>query len=173
MSVIILAACANPINRVTSDNYAKTCAVAEDNGKLGVAEEACHRALVNVDWGNLGPELKSQKLYNLARIKRRLSKFSEAEALLTESLQIEETLPAPSELRIGRRLVELSTNLAGQNKWAEGAPDLDRVIPMTDQFSPQERAYTAEILTLYRKQFRNANDINHANRFDAKASALR
>ncbi len=173
ISLFFLAACANPINRATSDNYAETCSVAESNGRLDVAEEACYRALVNVDWGNLGPELKSQKLYNFARIKRRLSKFSEAEALLKESLQIEEKLAAPSRLRIGRRLVELSTNLAGENKWAEGAPFLDRASTMTDQFSQQERAFMAEILALYGKHLRSVNEIALADRFEAKAAALR
>lgn len=81
LALALLSACANPINRVTSDNYAETCSIAEDNGKLDVAEQACYRALVNVDLGNLGPELKSQRLYNLGRIKQRLSKYSEAELL--------------------------------------------------------------------------------------------
>ena len=57
-----LGGCANPVNRVTSANYAEDCSVAEQNGRLDIAEEACYRALVNVDWGNLGPELKSQRL---------------------------------------------------------------------------------------------------------------
>ena len=130
----LLGACANPLNRATSDNYAETCTVAESNGKLDVAEQACYRALVNVDMGNLGPELKSQRLYNLGRIKRQMSKFSEAESLFKESLQIEEKLSGPGGVKIGRRLVELSVSLAGQDKWSEGAQYLERFLPIADQF---------------------------------------
>ena len=170
---ILLSACANPLNRATSDNYAETCTVAESNGRLDVAEQACYRALVNVDWGNLGPELKSQRLYNLGRIKRRLSKFSEAESLFKESLSIEEKLSGPSGEKIGRRLVELSVSLAGQDKWSEGAQFLDRVLPMTDQFSSDERSNTANVLTQYSKRLRSTNEVTLAERFEAKALSLR
>jgi hypothetical protein len=66
----ILTACANPLNQATSDRYSESCTQAERNGRLDIAEQACYRALVNVDWGNLGEVEKSQKMYNLARIKR-------------------------------------------------------------------------------------------------------
>ncbi len=47
--VCSLSGCANPVNRVTSDNYAEDCSAAEQSGRLDIAEEACYRALVNVD----------------------------------------------------------------------------------------------------------------------------
>lgn len=56
--VLMVSGCANPLNQVTSDRYAEQCSEAERAGQLAVAEEACYRALVNVDWGNLGPLLK-------------------------------------------------------------------------------------------------------------------
>jgi len=171
--VSLLAGCANPINRATSDNYSETCAVAESNGRLQVAEEACYRALVNVDLGNLGPELKSERLYNLGRIKRQLAKFSEAENLFKESLAIEEKFSSPSESKLGRRIMELSVSLAAQDKWAEGAKHLERVLPITSQFAGQERAYTIEVLTQYSKHLKTMNQVALAEQFEAKAAALR
>ena len=171
---VFLGACANPINRATFDNYSETCAVAESNGRLDVAEEACYRALVNTDWGNLGPELKSQALYNLGRIKRGLSKFGEAEQLFKESLAIEEKLPVPSEQKIGRRLLELSVSLAAQDKWSDGARYLERVLPLTEKFSPREQAYASEVLSQYGRHLAaGATDSDLAARFEAKAKALR
>lgn len=170
---LVLGGCANPINRATSDNYAETCATAEQNGRLQVAEEACYRALVNVDWGNLGPELKSQRLYNLGRIKRQLAKFSEAEQLFRESLTIEEKLSNPTDPKIGRRLVELSVSLAGQDKWSEGAQYLERALPTAHQFSGQERSYTAEVLKQYGKKLRTMNQTALAERFENTATTLR
>lgn len=170
---LALAGCANPINRATSDDYAETCSTAEKNGRLQVAEEACYRALVNVDWGNLGPELKSQRLYNLGRIKRQLAKFSEAEQLFKESLAIEEKLSIPTDSKIGRRLVELSVSLAGQDKWTEGAQFLERALSIAPQFSGQERSYTAEVLKQYGKKLRAMNQTALAERFENTATALR
>ena len=169
----LLSACANPVNRVTSDNYAEICAVAEDNERLEVAEQACYRALVNVDMGNLGPELKSQRLYNLGRIKRLLGKFSEAELLFKESLQIEEKLSGPSGVKVGRRIVELSVSLAAQDKWSEGAQLLERVLPIAGQFSGHPRAYTAGVLMQYSRHLKTTNQLSLAERFEAKALALR
>lgn len=172
-SALTLAGCANPINRVTSDNYAETCATAEQNGRLQVAEEACYRALVNVDRGNLGPELKSQRLYNLGRIKRQLAKFSEAEQLFKESLATEEKLSNLKDPKIGRRLVELAVSLAGQDKWREGAQYLKKVLPIAPQFSGQERSYTAEVLKQYGKHLRAGNQTPLAEQFENTAEALR
>lgn len=160
-------------NRAASDNYAETCSVAEDKGRLDVAEQACYRALVNVDLGNLGPELKSQRLYNLGRIKRQLAKFSEAEQLFRESLAIEEKLTAPSDLKIGRRLVELSVSLAGQDKWAEGAQYLERILPTANQFVGQERSYVAEVLNQFGKRLKTIGQVALAERFVSTAATLR
>ncbi len=173
LSVVVSAGgCANPINQVTADNYQQTCFAAEHNGNLLVAEEACGRALTNVAWGNLGPAEQSQKQYNLARIKRQLAKFPEAEELMKQSLAIEESLPSPSPLRIGRRLVELSASLAGQEKWKEGAPYLTRAYELRDHFSPREKKYTAEVLAAYSEEFQREGNTEAGLKFAAMASAI-
>ncbi len=170
--LFLLFGCANPINKVTSANYAAECSSAESSGNLKVAEEACKRALMNTDWGNLGSELKSQSLYNLGRIKRQLSKFSEAEQLFKESLDLEEQSKTPDQLKIGRRLVELSVSLAGQNKWQEGAQYLVRVLPHANNFSGKDKSYTIEVLNGFSEQLRKINQEEIANKFQAKAKEL-
>jgi len=171
-AILLLSSCANPVNQVTSDNYAETCATAERNRRLDVAEQACYRALVNVDLGNLGPELKSQRLYNLGRIKRQLSKFGEAEDLFKQSLAIEEKLSSSNDPRIGRRLIELSVSLAGQSKWAEGAQYLERAGPISTEYAGAERSFAALAFAEYAKQLR-ATEPQLAVRFDNYAAALR
>src|SRR3712207_559004 len=54
--------------------------------------------------------------------------------LFKQSLAIEEKLSIPSDVKIGRRLVELSVSLAGQDKWTEGSHYLARAIPISNQF---------------------------------------
>lgn len=172
IGLLLLSACANPLNRATSDRYADTCATAETNGRLDVAEQACYRALVNVDWGNLGPELKSQRLYNLGRIKRKLSKFGEAEDLFKQSLAIEEKLSSPTDPKIGRRLIELSATLAGQGKWDEGAQYLEKAAPISAQYTGNERSFAALAFSEFAKQLR-ASQPKVAERFDGYAAALK
>ena len=173
IGVTLLTGCANPLNRVSSDNYAETCRDAERNGRLQVAEEACYRALVNVDMGNLGSELKSERLYNLGRIKRQLAKFTEAEQLFKESLAIQENLPNPSDIKISRRLIELSVSLAAQDKWTEGAKYVERALPTLEKFTGQERSYAIETLTRYSKNLKGSKEAALAMQLEAKANALK
>jgi TPR repeat protein len=168
----VLGGCANPLNEATSQRYADTCAAAEKSYQLDVAEQACYRALVNVDWGNLGPDLKSIRLYNLGRIKRQLSKYAEAEDLFRQSLALEEKLPSVSEPRISRRLVELANVLAAQGKWTEGAALLERAGPMANQLSAAEKVIVGNIFAEYAKHFRATDQPAVAERFETEAVAL-
>ena len=170
---VLLSGCANPLNEATSERYAETCVTAERNNRLDVAEQACYRALVNVDIGNLGSELKSNRLYNLGRIKRQLTKFSEAEDLFRQSLSIQETLSRPTDLKLARRLFELANVLAAQGKWSEGSPFLERAIPVSDQLVGGERLAAVQIFVWYGTYFRKANQPQLAERFESKAAALK
>jgi tetratricopeptide (TPR) repeat protein len=168
----LLVGCANPLNQATSDRYAEECAGAERRAQLPVAEEACYRAVKNVDWGNLGADLKSQRLYNLARIKRQLGKFAEAEIILKESIAIEETVSGAGSLKVARRLVELSVNLAAQDKWIEGAEHLARVIPLAAGFSGQERSFTKTSYLEYGKKLKALGQVESAARFETAAGSM-
>lgn len=148
-TAVALLGCANPLNEATAARYSAQCGAAESAGNLALAEETCYRAVENSDWGSLSPELRSQHLYNFARIKRRLAKFSEAEQLLKESLVIEEPLSGPTGIKVGRRLIELSVNLAAQKKWTEGEAVILRVVPIAPSFSGAERSYTKETYRNY------------------------
>ena len=173
LAALSLAGCANPLNQATSDRYADQCASAESGGRLAEAEQACYRAAVNVEWGNLGPELKSQRLYNFGRIKRKVGKYSEAEGILKESLAVEETLTGPSSLKIGRRLIEISAALAEQKRWEEGTPYLKRVIPIGSGFSGSERSFIRLVYIEYSKALRGLGKREEEARgFEDAARAL-
>lgn len=148
-SIFIISGCANPLNQVTSDNYAKTCSDAEEAGRWDIAEEACYRAAVNVEWGNLGDELKSERLYNLARIKRRVGKLDEAEKYFIETLEIEESLSPKREDRIGRRLAELSAIYYEQKKYEQAYPYLEKLLPLSNLYSGREKEFLANLYHYY------------------------
>ena len=162
----------NPINRATADNYLEQCADAESRGALKVAEEACRRALINTEWGNLGGEQKSEKLYNYALIKRRLGKHTEAKSLLLKSLKIEQSKSSKTNIKIGRRLVELSVNYAALGQWNKGATSLNKMLPVANQFSGKERHFTILVLNKYGEYFKKAGKKKKGNMFISKASAI-
>lgn len=149
---MLVTACANPLNQATSDRYSQSCVESERNNQLDIAEDACYRALVNVGWGNLGEVQKSQKMYNLARIKRRIGKFDEAERLFKESLAIEEKQTPVSQERIGRRSAELAIIYGEQKRFEEGLPFVERLVPLADSYQGDEKRAVATIFYIYSQE---------------------
>lgn len=154
--IILVSGCANPLNQITSDNYAETCSQAEDAGRLDVAEDACYRAAVNVEWGNLGDELKSERMYNLARIKRRVGKLDEAEKYFKETIEIEQGISPKRNTRIGRRLAELSAIYYEQKKFQEASPYLEQLLPLSNLYSGKEKEFLANLFHYYSIELRGA-----------------
>lgn len=150
--VVLTTACANPLNQATSDRYSQTCVEAERNGQLTVAEQACNRALVNVDWGNLGEIQRSEKMWNLAMIKRRLQKIDEAEQLIKEALAIEEKQTPVSNERIGRRAAALAIIYGEQERFSDGLPYVERLIPLADTYQGSEKRSIARIFYVYSQE---------------------
>jgi tetratricopeptide (TPR) repeat protein len=172
LSMFLIAACANPLNQVTADRYGDTCAQAEQNGRLDVAEEACRRALINVDVGNLNEIQKSQKLYNLGRIKRQLRKFEEAENLLKMALEIEEKQNPVSADRIGRRLAEISMVYGEQLRFEEGLPYVEKLLPLADSYTGNERQTVAVIFGVYSEELKKSKRADSANKLAKKAADM-
>lgn len=165
-------ACANPLNFATSNRYSDACTEAERNGRLDVAEQMCYRALVNVDWGNLGPELKSDKLYNLAKIKRKLEKYDEAISLFQQSLEIEETLSGKTSAKTGRRIAELALIYAEQKRYENGIPLVQRLSSIAEQYGGSERVTVGFIHYHYSEWLRKNNQVALADSFAQKAANL-
>jgi len=156
-----------------SASHAKVCEVAEQKGLLEAAEEYCQRAWFDVESDRLAPETQSARLYNLARIKRQLNAYMEADKLIRQALTIEETVSGMNSPAYGQRLVELSLCLAGQEKLAEGASTLERALEIDDQFPEKDQDSTANILSYYASRIRNTDQAQLANRFELKATELR
>lgn len=165
-----LSACAGAPRQPASNDYAADCQRYQRSKNFTAAEFECYAALSNFDWGN-NPKIKSQRLFNLGLIKQELGKFSEAELLFKESLQIEEMLSSPRKA-VGTRLVELSSTLAGQDKWGEGAPHLEKVLPIALQYSKQERARLSQLLLQYHRHLTTMNNAVLAKQFKNTAAMI-
>jgi tetratricopeptide (TPR) repeat protein len=168
ITALLVGGCANPLNRVTYDRYWKQGGEAERAGQLGVAEQAYYRALMNVDMGNLEPLLKSQALYNLGRVKRRVGKYTEAEDLLKQSLALHEKLLSPEDLDTDRCRIELSVALAAQGKWDDGARYLEAVLPHASRFSGSEREFMLEVLRTSQSSYEKPGRKNGPGIFNGK-----
>lgn len=157
----VASACAVPasfksINRsneagksVDSHHYAESCIEKEREGNLKAAEEACQQAVAAA-----GPNdsLKSQRLYNLARIKRRLGKDDQAADLFRQSLEIEQHQPQPSQKKIGRRLAGLAIVYGRLDRFADGLPYVQQLLPLADAYPEREKGTLAGIFYFYSQE---------------------
>jgi len=162
--MVLAAGCANPINRVTYDNYKDMC----NQG----AEEACYRAWANTRIGMLGPELESQALFNWGVQRTRQRKYAEAEEPLLASLKLEEGLAVRSDERIGRRLAQLAIATGQQGKIDAGLAYMDRLLPLMTLYQGHERRVVAALCILYAEDLRKRGDTGRAQSYEAKVKEL-
>ncbi|MBI3221631.1 MAG: tetratricopeptide repeat protein [Nitrosomonadales bacterium] len=168
----LIVGCYNPINQVTADRYADTCSEAEASGRMGVAEEACKRALINARIGHLGAEEESKSLYNFARIKQQLGKVEEAEELLKESLKLEEAISPPNQARIGRRLTNLSIVVGAQHRFKDAWPYLERLMPLAMQYEGRERQVVKTVFERYAEEYLKMGMQPESTQLQEKAKSL-
>lgn len=167
---LLVSACESDVSR--SAYFAEKCKDARQRGALMAAEQLCQSAWTDVDSSRLTPVIRSERLYDLGRIKRLSSKFDEAEPLILEALSIEESVSGRSSPAYGRLLVEMSLALAGQEKWIDGAVFLEPVLQIADRLPEREQLAMVSVLNNYALRLRNAGQVELANRFEFKATEL-
>lgn len=148
--VLILSACANPINRVTYQDYKKQGAQAEARGDWATAEMAYYRAAENVRWGNLEPALQSNSLFDLGRAKRAVGKFDESETILKQALTIDEKLYGVDGFITSITISELAATYLEAKKYSEGTALMIRLEPLLQQHSAK---HTAQGLRFFKKLY--------------------
>ena len=168
----LVAGCANPLNQATSIRYGDQCSEAEMAGRLDIAEQACNRALVNMDWGHLGDQQRSMRMYNLAKVKRALGKFDEAEKLYKDSLDIEEKQPQPSNDKIGRRLAELAMVYGQKEQYQSGLPYVERLYSLADIYQDNEKKSVALVFYAYSQELQKKQPTELSEKLAAKAREM-
>ncbi|MDH3980646.1 MAG: tetratricopeptide repeat protein [Gammaproteobacteria bacterium] len=167
---LLLTACDRQAARMTE--AAEKCVEAMRIGADEIAEELCTMALGDNDGADLKPEIRSQRLYRLGHIKRTLAKYPEAQGLIAQSLEIEETLSDSENLARGHSLLEMSLIMAALGQWEQGATFLERALPFAGQFSEEEQASMANILRHYAGQLEKLQQTELASRFRAAHDGL-
>lgn len=87
LTIITLAACANPINQHTAKNYYQAGQTALSKGDLITAKESFRRALINVRLGHMGPEAEGQALMKLGRVLGNLCEHDQADEAFSEAVK--------------------------------------------------------------------------------------
>ena len=165
-----LSACSDVTERLAQ--HEKVCLKALDHGLLETADRECTSALGEPGSDTLDKSTRSQRLFRLGSIKRQRNLFAEAEALIHQSLAIEQGLPEPDPLAIMRRHYELSVSLAGQGKWREGAASLETLFADLGRFSEKEQAAITNMTRLYAANLKKNNQDELAEKIETRLQAM-
>lgn len=164
-------ACVSTASRLERD--AIVCERALEIGELELAEETCQHALGNADDNVLTPQVRSERLYRLASIKRQLAKYTEAAELLSQSLVLEQTLSGSDSPQMASRRLEMSLILAGQGKWQDGASLLEQIVPVASRLNETEQSTLVNVLRHYAVQLQKIQQTEQALRLRAAATSLK
>jgi len=168
--VLALGACDYHSTRDEFDRQIEVCSLAENNGLLAPAVEACGAALAIAEEEEYEQDLISALLYRLGRLERQRGKFQEAQALVGRSLAIEEQ--GGNQGAVASRLVELSFSAAGQGRWPDGAQLLERALPLVEDLTGQERKAAANAFRMFSMRLGMLGHTEQAEHFKVKAQEL-
>jgi len=160
---LVLGACGGSNAAAEYERQLKACSVAEGNGLLDSAVQACTMALVIAEEQAYAPDQLSGLLFSLGKLERQRGNFKDAESLLQRSLAIEETLGGST--ATANRLIELALILAGQDRWQEGSEFLERAMPLLSGLAGQDRKTAANVLRGYGARFEMLGHAESAERF--------
>lgn len=172
--IFVLSALASACDNAASqlDAEARVCERALEIGELELAEEHCQLAVGDAADDVLAPQVRSERLYKLASIKRQLAKYNEAADLLGQSLTLEQTLSGSASPQVARRHLEMSLILAGQEQWQDGALLLEQTVPVADQLDDNEKRALANVLKRYAVQLKKNQQMEQASRLQEAAASL-
>jgi tetratricopeptide (TPR) repeat protein len=152
------------------DRHVRACSVAERNGLLESAVQACGTALAIAEERGYAPARISRLLYRIARLERQRGRFRQAEKLVRRSLVLI-TDSGDSEA-VANRLIELSLSLAGQGDWSHGAQLLERASPMLGRSKGPDRKLAANAFRAFGVRLDRMGHAEQAERFKAQAEEL-
>jgi tetratricopeptide (TPR) repeat protein len=138
-----LAACDGGRSQAEYERQLGVCSVAEGNGLLEPAVEACSAALALAEQQGHAPDEVAGLLYRVGRLERQRGNFVPAEELLRRSLALAEAAGETS--AVAARLIELAQILAGQDRWLDGLQLLERATPLLSELSAGERRAAANV----------------------------
>ncbi len=168
--VIGLGGCDYRSAKADFDRQIALCSVAEGNGLLDAAVQACGVALTIAEEERYERNLISGLLYRLGRLERQRGKFTEAELLMRRSLALEEQSGDQGTIAI--RLIELSLSVAGQGRWSDGAQLLETAAPFVANLPGDERKAAINAFRLFSVRLDMRGYAAQAEQFKAKVQEL-
>ena len=171
---VLLAACANPINQRTAENYyvAGERALAARN--LPLAKQNFSRALINTKIGNLGPAAEAQAASKLALVLGNMCEYDDAEKTFLQAISAEETAFGANSPRTLITRVELAQFNFDVGRYEKAAIFFDKAFASGGSLlESRDPIGYAALLDDYATSLRQTGKLQAAAEASAKATGLR
>ena len=172
---LVLASCANPINRRTYQNYMAAGDQAAMRGDLQLAKQNYSRALANVKLGHLGPEAEAMALFRYARVSGNLCEHGEAEKAFIEANRLNEESKGVGSEATYASVVEIGQLNYDIGHYEKAVPYFDKALAMAEKYGLSNKypSSFADVYTDYADALRKTGNTSKANEAQAKAASLK
>jgi len=138
ISILLITACANKYNHNIGLHHHAMAMKYEKSGDYRKAERMYFEAFMHSRLGHPPPSGYSTAYYNLGRVKGYLCKNSEAEKLLLEAVELEQTANGSESSTITKYFLELARFYFDNGMYESSAPYYSRGISMTRKYGAEE-----------------------------------
>jgi tetratricopeptide (TPR) repeat protein len=178
VSVVVLAgtlaACANPINQRTAENYYAAGERALAAGNLPLAKQNYSRALVNAEIGHLGPAAEAQAASKLAQVLGNMCEYDDAEKTFLRALSTEETTFGATSPRTFVTRVELAQFNFDVGRYEKAVIFFEKAFASAGSLlESRDPISYAALMDDYSISLRQTGKLQAAAEATAKATALR
>ena len=171
---VFLAACANPINQRTAENYYAAGQQALVAGNLPLAKQNFSRALTNTEIGHLGPAAEAQAAFKLAQTLGNMCEYDDAEKLFLRVLSAQEQAFGGTSPRAFGTRVELAQFNFDIGRYDRAVPYFEKAFANGGLLlESRDPIGYAALLDDYSTSLRGTGKVQAAAEASAKASALR
>lgn len=169
-----LAGCANPINLHTAQRYHNAGVAAERAGNFELAHQNYYRAYMNTEWGRADERQKALAMYNLGRLNGFLCRKTEAEQLLTKSVQIEGKETNKSSSWYLGRLIETAKFYYAYHEQEKSIPYFEEWIEISTKQGLDKRypLEFSDILMMYAEALHKTGRANQSKLIVKRAQEL-
>ena len=169
--VLLLGACAAPVNRKSSENHAMAAQAALNNGDWDSARRQWAQAVVNAELGNENPRKLATLYYEYGRALGVNCFFDKSSMYLNKAYELDKANSGP----VHMSLLELARLNYDQKKYSQAVPYYEKLLPIYKKYDAEKRDPTGVALVYeeYSKSLTSIGEDTKAATFAKRSSELK
>ena len=168
---LILSSCANPLNRITAQQYYYGGLQSQNNGKWGDATISFSRAYTNTQWGNLSDREAALYAYEYGRTSGAVCDWDNAKKGLEKALQLDTKTNTPLHFD----LIEFAQMYQAMGDFTESEKFFSKTLENLDKHNVLTKfpTYYADTLNRYSDVLNHLGKKSQSEAFKKRAEMIK